>query len=285
MKMSRNRLQYKVCIITGASSGIGRSIALAFAREGAALVVCGDIRRTPAGAPERDHDAEIYRNDSDQFMPTDELICRDYGLGKAIFISTNTTIAEQVQKLVDTAVEVGGRLDVMVNNAGIFGSLANVHEGSDEDFDRVMAVNIKGVYLGMKHAIRAFLKQEPDQQGQKGRIINLASTVALREARAGAAYNASKAAVVSLTKTTAASYGEDKIRCNAICPGFINTNMIKHMFDMSIAADYMAQTTVLGIATDGAGEIGKAAVFLASDESAWVTGATLAVDGGFAVHL
>ncbi|KAJ5709791.1 hypothetical protein N7493_010082 [Penicillium malachiteum] len=302
--MSGNRLQSKVCVVTGASSGLGRAIAMAFAQEGAKLVVCGDIRQTPAGAPEPDaegaEEEEIEddlssdsdsddeddpaANDPNRFVPTDQLICQLYGEGKAFFVSTNTTVEEQVEKLVATAVKEGGRLDVMVNNAGVFGPMGSAHELATEDFQKTMAVNVTGPFLGTKYAVKAFLEQEADEEGQRGKIINMASAVAFREVPMAFSYNISKAAVVSLTKTTAVQYAAQKIRCNAICPGFINTNMTEMMFAMPQGAGFMERATPLGFAKNGTAEVGKSAVYLASDESSWVTGASLAVDGGFAVH-
>ncbi|KAJ5611847.1 hypothetical protein N7528_008952 [Penicillium herquei] len=320
--MSGNRLQSKVCVVTGASSGLGRAIALAFAQEGAKLVVCGDIRQTPAGAPEPDtegaEEEEIEddsdsdsdsddeddpaANDPNRFVPTDKLICQLYGEGKAVFVPTNTTVEEQVEQLVATAVKEGGRLDVMVNNAGVFGPIGSAHELATEDFQKTMNVNVTGPFLGTKYAIKAFLEQEPDEEGQRGKIINMASAVAFREVPMAFSYNISKAAVVSLTKTTAVQYAAQKIRCNAICPGcklwipiteqnttnsrglVINTNMTEMMFAMPQGAGFMERATPLGFAKNGTAEIGKSAVYLASDESSWVTGASLAVDGGFAVH-
>ncbi|KAJ5722309.1 hypothetical protein N7488_000344 [Penicillium malachiteum] len=302
--MSGNRLQSKVCVVTGASSGLGRAIALAFAQEGAKLVVCGDIRQTPAGAPEPDAEGDEEEdieedsdsdsdsddeddpaaNDPNRFVPTDKLICQLYGEGKAVFVPTNTTVEEQVEQLVATAVKEGGRLDVMVNNAGVFGPIGSAHELATEDFQKTMTVNVTGPFLGTKYAVKAFLEQEPDEEGQRGKIINMASAVAFREVPMAFSYNISKAAVVSLTKTTAVQYAAQKIRCNAICPGFINTNMTEMMFAMPQGAGFMERATPLGFAKNGTAEIGKSAVYLASDESSWVTGASLAVDGGFAVH-
>ncbi|KAJ5710210.1 hypothetical protein N7493_009802 [Penicillium malachiteum] len=266
-----NRLQSKVCVVAVASSGLGRAIAMAFAQEGAKLVVCGDIRQTPAGAPEPDAEVDL------------SII---WGR-KAFFVSTNTTVEEQVEKLVATAVKEGGRLDVMVNNAGVFGPMGSAHELATEDFQKTMAVNVTGPFLGTKYAVKDFLEQEADEEGQRGKIINMASAVAFREVPMAFSYNISKAAVVSLTKTTAVQYAAQKIRCNAICPGCklrIPITEQNTTNSRGLGAGFMERATPLGFAKNGTAEVGKSAVYLASDESSWVTGASLAVDGGFAVH-
>ncbi|KAJ5097329.1 hypothetical protein N7456_008050 [Penicillium angulare] len=271
----------KVCVVTGSSSGIGRAIAITFAERGAKLVVCGDIRHFPAKHEGmNDHTPESSEN----YQPTDEVICRPYGKGKALFIQTDVTSSEQVKNLIAKALEAGGRLDVIVNNAGVSNHPMPLHEVPEDQWDFIQGVNARGPFLCSKYAIMEFLKQNPDKNGHRGRIINISSAGGLREAQGAAVYCASKAALISLTKTTALDYAPNKILCNAICPGFIKTAMVEKLVPGAAFEAIFENMTPLGVLNTADKEIGKAAVFLASAESSWMTGVIMPVDGGFAIR-
>lgn len=190
-----NRLEGKVAVVTGSSSGNGRGIALAFAREGAA-VVCSDIRKS---ALKEGYEEDIQTD-------TDDVI-RQEG-GRAEYVDCDTTKASDVQAVVDRAVSAFGRLDIMVNNAGVFTGLHTIVDETEEQYDFTMAVNAKGVWLGCKFAIAQMLKQEDTGGGQtsRGKIINIASIGGLVGLAAEPAYCASKGAVVNLTRQLAVDY-------------------------------------------------------------------------------
>jgi NAD(P)-dependent dehydrogenase (short-subunit alcohol dehydrogenase family) len=256
------KLQNRVAVVTGASSGIGRAIALTFAKQGAS-VVCSDIRKSA--------NADGYEPDLD--VDTDDLIMRQGG--KAHFVACDVTQSKQVRELVTAAVEKFGRLDVMVNNAGVAFDFATVVEEREQDFDITMAVNVKGVWLGCKYAIEQFLKQEPVTMANgaqvRGRVINMASIAGLVGLEQQPAYCASKAAVVGLTK---------HINVNAICPGFLATSMVRSCLEDDATSKRLHGLTPwprLGTVDD----VSKAALFLASDDAEWMTGSMLSVDGGF----
>ncbi|VVD33695.1 SDR family NAD(P)-dependent oxidoreductase [Paraburkholderia dioscoreae] len=265
------KLQGRVAVVTGASSGIGRAVALAFAREGAS-VVCSDIRKSA--------NADGYEPDLN--IDTDDLIVQRGG--SAHFVSSDVTRANDVKSLVAAAVERFGRLDVMVNNAGVAFDFATVVEEREEDFDITMAVNVKGVWLGCKYAIEQFLKQEPVKLANggvlRGRVVNMASMAGLVGLAKEPAYCASKAAVVGLTKEIAIDFAEHRINVNAICPGFLATSMVRSALEDEATSKWLHGLTPwprLGTVED----VAKAALFLASDDAEWMTGSMLTVDGGF----
>jgi len=247
------RLKDKVAIVTGSASGIGKAIALAFGREGA-VVVGADVN--VAGGEEI---AEEIKNAG----------------GKAAFIDADVAESEQVLRLVEKTVKDHGKLDIMVNNAGIevFSRLADTEE---EMWDRLMSINLRGVFVGTKHAVPKML------ENGGGVIINMASVAGIMGAGGLAAYNASKGGVVLLTRNTAMDYGSRNIRANCICPGFISTPMVDAVLSMPGANEMREK--IIGLCP--AGRLGKpeevahCAVFLASDESSYMNGHALVVDGG-----
>ena len=266
--MSR-RLSDKVAIVTGASSGLGRAIARAYSREGA-LVVCSDLR--PTARSEVSQETETT---------THELIEREGG--KAIFVQTDVTDSAQVQNLVAKAVEAFGRLDVMVNNAGISAEARTpgpVHQTDEALWHGTMAANVDSVFYGCKYATRQMLQQDPHPSGDRGWIVNLASVLGLVALNGCPAYSTSKGAVCNLTRQVALDYAPHRIHCNAICPGFTKTAMF---------VDTTAQMENPGILDmmhpfKGPGmpeDIAKIAVVLASDDASWMTGANVPVDGGY----
>lgn len=265
------KLQNRVAVVTGASSGIGRAIALAFAKEGAS-VVCSDIRKSA--------NADGYEPDLN--IDTDDLIAKRGGT--AHFVPCNVTESSEVRALVAAAVEKFGRLDVMVNNAGVAFDFATVVEEREEDFDLTMAINVKGVWLGCKYAIAQFMKQESLKMTNggevRGRVINMASMAGLVGLSKEPAYCASKAAVVGLTKEIAVDFAEQRINVNAICPGFLATSMVRSALEDEAISKWLHGLTPwprLGTADD----VAKAALFLASDDAEWMTGSMLTLDGGF----
>jgi len=246
------RLAGKSVLITGAASGIGRATALVAAREGAALVladVSADAGESTA--------AEI----------------RQRG-GQAAFARCDVTRQAEVDAAVQRAVDLYGRLDGAFNNAGIEGSLAATADYPDDVFERVIQVNLIGVWRCLRAELAAMLKQG------KGAIVNTASVAGLVGAKAMPAYDASKHGVVGLTKSCALDYAKKGVRVNAVCPGVIQTPMVDRL--ASAAPGMMrALVGVEPVGRVGAPEeIGEAVVWLLSDSSSFVTGTTLAVDGG-----
>ncbi len=255
-----------IAIVTGSSSGNGRAIALRLAEDGA-VVVCSDLRAEPLPGG--------YEEDAD--VPTHELITKRGG--RSIFVKANAAKTDDVIALVDTAVNEYGRLDIIVNNAGIFTGLCTIVDEKEEDFDRTIAVNLKGVWLGSKYAITQFMKQEV--QGEtRGKVINIASIGGLVGLAQEPGYCASKGAVVNLTRQLAVDFAPEQINVTAVCPGFLATAMVRPFLDdpdLNAALHAQSPWPNLGTAND----VAKAVSFLASDESRWVTGSTLTVDGGF----
>ncbi len=249
------RLAKKVAIITGAATGIGRAAALLFAREGARVVVA-------------DVDDEGGRE-------TVALI--EEAGGEALYVRVDVTRPADVERMVRTAVETYGRLDVLFNNAAV-NLAATVTETSEEAWDRIMAVNVKGVFLGCKYAIPAMAA------GGGGVIVNTASAAAIVGLKGLAAYTASKGAVLQLTRNVALDYADQKIRANALCPGVTATAMTLSVIEKSPNPEAMRQRMdagrPLGRMADPE-EIARAALFLASEESSFMTGVPLIVDGGF----
>lgn len=266
-RQGSGRLAGKVAVVTGSSSGNGRAIAVAFAREGA-HVVCSDIRR----------EARDGGYEDDIQTPTDEVVA-SLGVGSE-YRDCDTTKADQVQALIDAAVASFGRLDVMVNNAGVFTELHTIVDETEEQWDFTMAVNAKGVFLGCKAALTQMLAQPDDGRPSRGKIINIASIGGLVGLAAEPAYCASKGAVVNLTRQLAVDFAPERINVNAICPGFLATAMVRPFLDdpeLSKALHANSPWPTLGTAAD----VADMAVFLAGEESRWVTGANLTVDGGY----
>jgi NAD(P)-dependent dehydrogenase (short-subunit alcohol dehydrogenase family) len=242
----------KVALVTGAAGGIGRAAALAFGRAGASVVVA-------------DLSAEGGQQTAD--------LIREAG-GKALFVKTNVAIASEVEAMVAAAVTEYGRIDCAFNNAGIEEEHLPLGESEEAVFDRIMAVNVKGVWLCMKYQIRQMLKQGG------GAIVNTASVAGLVGAPTQPIYAASKHAVVGLTKTAAVEYGRAGIRVNSVCPGVINTPMLTRALEREPEREKrMRKIHPIGRFGE-ADEIANAALWLCSDQASFVTGHQLAVDGG-----
>ncbi len=248
------RLQDKVAIITGSAGGMGQAAAELFAREGANVVIT-DIA-TDAG------------EEAAQKI-------RDSG-GKALFVQANVANEADVKNMVGAAIDAFGRVDVLYNNAGIMPSDdGSVTDISEELWDRVMDVNLKSAFLCSKYAIPPMVKQ-----GKGGSIINVASFVAFMGCTVPQdAYTVSKGGMLSLTKSFAVQYGRYGIRCNAICPGPIETPLLRFLWTSEEARNLRLNRIPLGRFGE-AKDIVYMALYLASDESSWTTGAWLVVDGG-----
>jgi len=256
-----SRLNGKVAIVTGASSGFGRAIARAFAREGANLVV-SDIREQPLPGG--------FEDDPD--LTTVQAI--EATGGTAIYISCDVTRPDQVQALIAAAVGEFGRLDVMMNNAGIYRSGKLMHEFSEEELDACLAVNVKGTWFPSQEAIKQFLRQ-----GDGGNIINLVSTAGLQGHPRQSVYNVSKGAQANLTRCLAIEYGHEGIRVNGICPSYAKTALTRARFDDKDFDRWFTESIPLkrwGETED----IANLAVFLASDESSYIHGDLVRIDGG-----
>jgi NAD(P)-dependent dehydrogenase (short-subunit alcohol dehydrogenase family) len=247
------RLDGKVALITGAASGIGRIAASLFAREGA-RVVLADVA------------------DDEGKITAEGIVAAG---GQANYVHADVSSSAEAAAMVGFAVDRFGSLDVLYNNAGIFPSDdGSVTETAEETWDRVMAINLKGVFLGCKYGIPAML----DSGG--GSIINVASFVALMGAAAPqVAYTASKGGVLSMTREIAVEFARRGIRANALCPGPIETPLLAEL----LAEPARRQRRLVHIPVGRFGqaeEIANAALFLASDESSYITGSTFVVDGG-----
>jgi NAD(P)-dependent dehydrogenase (short-subunit alcohol dehydrogenase family) len=245
-------LQGKTALVTGASSGIGRAAALVFAREGAKVLVV-DVTE------EQGHETvKLVKNAG----------------GEAVFARCDVARASEVEALITTAVKQFGRLDCAYNNAGISGKIARTADETEEGFDRIMAINLRGVWLCMKYEILQMLKQE-----QGGAIVNTASAAGLVGSHGMSAYGASKHGVVGLTKTAALEYARHNIRVNAVCPGVIDTPMVGGMVGSHPRLKEILVSTEPIARMGQPSEIAEAVTWLLSDYASFVTGCAMPVDG------
>ena len=247
-------LEGKVALVTGAASGIGRATALTFAREGAKLVI-----------------ADMNTDGGHQ---TVHMITENGG--EATFVQVDVTSAAQIEAMINKTVETYGRLDCSFNNAGTEGTtMVSTVDYKEEDWNRVLSINLTGVWLCMKYEIIQMLTQGG------GAIVNTASVAGLVGSRgAGSAYAASKHGVVGLTRTAALEYAKQGIRVNCVCPGVIRTPMMERMLTRTpeLEQQYIATEPIgrLGLPE----EIAESVVWLCSDAASFVTGHTMTVDGG-----
>lgn len=247
------RLENKVALITGGASGIGRASCLLFAREGAKIVIV-------------DMDLEGARAVAEQI---------NFLGGDAIYVKADVSKANDCESMVRKAEETYGNLHIIFNNAGIMDSQDDTAETTSEStWDRTMQINVKGVWLGCKYALPAL------RRAGGGSIINTASFVAkLGAATAQIAYTSSKGAVLAFTRELAVIHARENIRVNALCPGPLRTELLMKFLDTEVKKQRRLVHIPMGRFGE-AEEIAKAALFLASDESSFMTGAELLVDGG-----
>ncbi len=250
------RVDGKVAVITGGALGIGAATARLRAREGAAVAVTDGL------AEEGKALAEAIDKEG----------------GTARFWHLDVSDEAEVRRVMDEVADVFGGIDVLVNNAGISGADKPTHELSEEEWDRVMAVNVKGVFFCTKHAI-PYMRQR-----ERGSIVNLSSIYGLVSAPDVPPYHASKGAVRLMTKTDALLYAEDQIRVNSVHPGFIWTPMVEHYLeahgDVEEGREGLAELHPLGHVGEP-DDIAYGILYLASDESKFITGEELVIDGGY----
>jgi len=251
------KLSGKVAIVTGAAAGMGKAIAELFAQEGA-KVVASDLNAEGIQA--------VVNGITEKG-------------GTAIAVTANVAKEEDVQNLVDTAVSTYGTVDILINNAGIMDNFVPAAEITDELWERVFAVNTTGPMRTTRKVLPIFMEKK------SGAIVNIASIGGLQGSRAGATYTASKHAVIGFTKNVGFQYAEFGIRCNAIAPGGVNTNIASTFTNVSPFG--------MGKATAGASfnprsgepeEIAKVALFLASDDASFVNGAVVTADAGWTAY-
>ena len=250
----QSRFTDKVVIVTGASTGIGRATAIAFAREGARVVI-GDFDDAAADTASAIIDAG----------------------GSAMFVKTDVSQDTSVQGLVQAAIDTHGRLDIGFNNAGLLPRTADLADMSVEDFDRTIAVDLRGVFLCMKHQIAQMLRNGG------GSIVNTASVAGLVADPGMAPYVAAKHGVVGITKAAALDYATRNIRVNAVAPGLVATPMTERWLADPAFKEKLLQNSPIGRAARPE-EIATTVLYLSSDAASFVTGQTYVVDGGQTSH-
>lgn len=251
------KLAGKVAVVTGAASGIGEAVAKLFAAEGAHVVAS-------------DMSAEGVQR------VVGEIVAEG---GAAVAVAANVAVEADIQRMINTAVEHYGTLDVLVNNAGVMDNFMPAHETTDELWDKVFAVNTTGTLRAIRKALPIFMDKG------RGSIVNVASVAGVNGARGGVAYTASKHAVVGLTKNVGFQYSTAGIRCNAIAPGAVETNIGATIANPSKFGMERFQTGAASIPGQGSPQqIANVALFLASDESSFVNGAVFVVDAGWSAY-
>lgn len=246
-------LKDKVAIVTGAGSGIGKAIAELYAKEGAKVVV-SDINEQHGNEV-----VELIKNHGDE----------------AFFVKADSGSAEDNQKLVEITVEKYGRLDIACNNAGIGGPAQKTSEYDIEAWNKVINVNLNGVFYGCRYQLEQMVKNGG------GNIVNIASVHATVAAPMSPAYTATKHAVVGLTKNIAAEYAQQNIRCNAVGPGYILTPLLEANLDDAARNAIAAKAPINRLGTSE--EIAELVLFLSSDKSSFTTGAYYIADGGYTI--
>ena len=246
------RLNDKVALITGAAGGIGRVSALACAKEGANVIIA---------------DVNIEGGEKTAAM------IRSTG-GEATFMETDVSSPSDVERLIKKTIEIYGRLDCAHNNAGIEGAEQLTADYSETEWDRVLRINLKGVWLCMKHEINQMLEQKG------GSIVNTSSVAGLKGFRYHSAYCSSKHAIIGLTKTAALEYAKKGLRINVVCPGFIRVGLTEKVVALNPAMDKKLKRHIpMGRFGEGE-EVAEAVVWLFSDSTSFINGHSLVIDGG-----
>jgi NAD(P)-dependent dehydrogenase (short-subunit alcohol dehydrogenase family) len=250
------KLENKVALVTGAASGIGKAIAFQFAKEGAA-VVASDIISDAMGTV------------------VDEINAAG---GKAVGLTVNVALESDIASMVDTAMKDFGRIDVLCNNAGVLDGMVPVAEVTDELWERVITINLKGPFLACRKVIPIMLEQSA------GAILNIASAAGLFGCRGGAAYTTSKHGLVGLTKNIAFMYAQRGIRCNAICPGGVESNIAGGGEFNEFGYSRMGLGVPVIPRMGQPEEVATVAVMLVSDDGSFVNGAAIPVDAGWMAY-
>jgi len=252
------RLAGKVALVTGGGTGIGRAIALAFAREGAKVAVAG--RRVEKL---QETVAELEKIG-----------------GEGIAIACDVSSARDGEKAVQETAARFGRLNVLVNNAGVL-KVATIEATSEEEWDRMMTINLKGPFLMSRAALPEFRK------AGGGAIVNIGSVLGLVAMKDRAAYCTSKGGVTLLTKAMAVDHAKDNVRANCICPSIVETELVAGLFEASAEGKALRDARVASIPLGRMGrpvDVAEMAVFLAAEESSWLTGAAIPLDGGLSAY-
>ncbi|WP_147590107.1 glucose 1-dehydrogenase [Clostridium polynesiense] len=250
------KLENKVAVVTGASSGMGREISLLFAKEGAKVVV---VARRKERLEELVSLAEEYP-------------------GTIIAFQGDVSKKEDAENMIKTAVEKFGRIDILVNNAGVLDDFTPAAEVTDELWEYVMSINLNGPFYACRKAIPIMINQG------EGNIINVASIGGLYGARAGAAYTASKHALVGLTKNIGFMYADKNIRCNVICPGGVDTEITQNKSFNEMGMKRVLTGVAASPRSGSSEEIANVALFLASKDSSLLNGASITADAGFTAY-
>lgn len=256
--MTNGRLAGKTALITGGGSGIGKAIGLAFAREGAKVAVAG---RRADKLDQALHELEVHG-------------------GERLAVTCDVANAKDAERAVFETASTFGSLNVLVNSAGVL-SATTVESISEEDWDRLMAINLKGPFLVSRAALGEFRKVGG------GTIVNIGSVLGLVAMKDRAAYCASKGGVTLLTKAMALDHAHENVRVNCICPSIVETELVAGLFAASEAGAAMKNARIAGIPLGRMGrpeDVAEMAVFLASDESSWLTGAAIPLDGGLSAY-
>jgi len=253
--MSFRHFERKTALVVGGTTGIGRSTALAFAAAGANVVVAG-----LGAAAGRQVESDV----------------RAVQGAQCLFVETDVTRESEIEALMDRAIDRFGRLHMAVNNAGIEGRFGPVQDLAVEDFDRIIAVNLRGVWLGLKHQVRHMLTHGG------GAIVNTSSSAGVTGISNVAVYTASKHGVVGLTKAAALELAQKGIRVNAVAPGPVNTGLLHRMIGGHVDPAVVAASVPMGRISEP-DETANAIVWLCSDAASYITGHTLLVDGGLTV--
>jgi NAD(P)-dependent dehydrogenase (short-subunit alcohol dehydrogenase family) len=250
------KLHDQIAIITGAGGGIGRATALLFASQGAKLVLAD------WNADSNDETARLIQAQG----------------GQAVSIQTDVTQESDIQAMIGLALSTFGRVDILMNNAGAGSDPAPIHETQTQHWDKVIAICLTGVFLGMKHALPPMLAQN------SGNIINVASIAGIIGAPGLVAYAAAKAGVIEMTKTAAIEYSRYQIRCNAIAPGWTKTAMVEAYTGNQAEAEQRMLRGIPMRRFGEASEIAHAALFLAAKDAAFIQGQTIVLDGGITIQ-